>query len=172
MKTLPFTKPPSDGKPVWKKALAALLRMFAWTYDFALALFVVAWVVWDEWVLHRLFGCGTGAWLDYHAAWMESIYKHCKQQNVAEWKADVLSCLPDLLEYSILWILSALLVHWGRRLLGTTPGEWTFSVRRPPLPPPAGGLWRRLLRAAAGIAALLAVLVLWALLDLQVLDPV
>jgi hypothetical protein len=162
----------SDGKPIWRKTFSALLRILGWTYDFLLSLFVVSCVLWDELVLHGLFGLSSGAWTDHQVGRSEALYKIGQQHGLAEWQADLLSCLPELLEFIGVMTLSVLLVLWFRRLLRTTPGEWSFSVRRPPLPPPAGGFLRRFFRVAAGFAALVGAVILWGILELWVLDPV
>ena len=172
MKYLQPKLPHAGGKPFWRKAVSALLRLSAWTYDFLLALFIVFCVVWDELVLHGLFGFTSGAWTDHQVGRSEALYKLGKQHALGEWQADLLSCLPELLEFVGVMALSVLLVRWFRRLLRTTPGEWAFSVRRPPLPPPVGGVLRRILRVAAGFFALVGVVILWIILELWVLDPV
>ena len=172
MKTLQPKLPSANGKPLWRKAVSLLLHMAAWAYDFLLALFVVSCVVWDELVLHGLFGFTSGAWTDHQVGRSEALYKIGQQRGMAEWQAELLSCVPELLEFVGVVTLSVLLVHWFRRLVSTTPGEWAFSVRRAPLPSPAGGVSRRVLRVAAGFAALVGVVILWLILELWVLDPV
>ena len=172
MKTLQPENPSPDAKPVWRKAVSALLRLAAWTYDFLLALFAVSCVLWDELVLHGLFGYTSGAWTDHQVGRSEALYKLGQQRGLAEWQADLLSCVPELLEFIGVMTITLLLVHWFRRLVRTTPGEWAFSVRRVPLPPPAGGVGRRLLRIAAGFGALLGVVILWLILEMWVLDPI
>lgn len=172
MKTFQPSLPAVDGKSAWKKAVSSLLRLSAWTYDFLLALFVVSCVVWDEMVLHGLFGYTSGAWTDHQVGRSEALYKIGQQRGLAEWQADILSCVPELLEFIGVMTLSVLLVRWFRRLVRTTLGEWAFSVRRAPLPPPVGGFLLRFGRVAAGFAALVGVVILWGILELWVLDPV
>lgn len=172
MKTFQPKLPAVEGKPVWRKALSAFIRISAWVYDFLLAVFVVSCVLWDELVLHGLFGFSSGAWTDHQVGRSEALYKLGKQHALAEWQADLLSCVPELLEFIGVMTLSVLLVRWFRRLLRTTPGEWAFSVRRAPIPPPAGGFRRRVSRIAAGFVALVGIVILWGILELWVLDPV
>lgn len=172
MKALQPKDSAAERKPGRKKAVSTFFRMLAWAYDFLLALFVVSWVIWDALVLDCLFGCSSGAWTDYQVARSEALCKFGRQRALSEWQTDLLSCLPELLECIVLVALSLLLVRWFRRFVRTTPGEWTFSVRRDPSPPPAGGFPRRVCRAVAGLAAFIAVVILWTLLEMYVLDPI
>lgn len=142
------------GKPVWKKAIGALLRASAWLYDFVIAFIVVAWWVWGALVQRWIFGCSGQAWVDYSMGWEQDIYAFELERGLSEGLAHFIAGLPLLFEYVLLMTLSALLVRWVRRFVRTTPGEWTFSVRREPLPPPGGGVSRRLGRIVAGLVAL------------------
>lgn len=152
--------------------MTAIRRLLAWLYDFALALFVAGWVVWDTLVLGGLLGYSSGAWADQMVSWDVALSRYGEQRGFADWLPGLLGCLPWLLELGFLLAVAALLVRLLRRFARVTPGEWAFSVRRAPSPPPAGGFVRGFLRAAGGIAAFAAVLFLWSLLDLFVLDPV
>lgn len=147
-------------------------RILAWLYDFALALFVAGWVVWDTLVLGCLLGYTSGAWSDQMAIWDEALSRYGHQRGLPDGLTALLANLPWFLETGLLLAASVLLVRMLRRVTRATPGEWTFSVRRPPLPPPAGGFVRVLLRAAVGITAFAALFVLWVLLDMTVFDPI
>lgn len=172
MNPMSLEKPAADGKSIWRKVVRAHFRVLAWGYDFLLALFVVSWVIWGELVLNRLFGVGSGAWVDYKVGWEEALYQFELKRGLADGQAHFLSCLPELFEYAVLWILAALVVRGMRRVFRRTPGEWTFSVGRGPGAAPAGGWWRRLGRGIAGIAGFVALVILWTILDMWVLDPV
>lgn len=172
MNELNTTVTTATGENAWRKVVRAHLRVLAWGYDFLFALFVVSWVIWGELVLNRLFGVGSGAWADCKMCAEEALYQFELKRGLAAWQAHFLSCLPELFEYVLLWILAALLVRWMRRVVRTTPGEWTFSVRRNPCPAPVGGWRRHLGRSLAGIAAFAALVILWTILDMWLLDPV
>lgn len=152
--------------------MTSIRRVLAWLYDSALALLVAGWVVWDGLVLGWLLGYSSGAWADQMVSWDVALFRYGKQRGFADWLAGLLGCLPWLVELGILLTAAAVLVHLLRRCVRVTPGECTFSVRRPPMSAPGGRSVRGLLRAAGGIAAFAAVLLLWSLLDLFVLDPI
>ncbi len=151
--------------------MSAFRRILACSFDFALALFFAWGIVWNTLVLQGLLGFSGGAWADQMAALDAALRRFALQRGLRESTAALLGNLPWLLELALLLAAAALLVRLLRRFARVTPGEWTFSVRRPPLPPPSGGTARLLLRAAVGLVAFAAVLVLWSILDFFVLDP-
>lgn len=138
--------------PVWKKVIRILLRMMAWLYDFVIVFVVVAWGFWSNLVWWRVFGVSPGS--DYAEGWEQDIYAFELKRGLSEGMARFVAELPWWFEFVFLVTLSALLVRWTRRFVRTTPGEWTFSVRRAPRRPPADGISRRLARILAGIFAL------------------
>lgn len=152
--------------------MTAIRRELACLYDFAFALFVAGWVVWDNLVLGWMLGYPSGAWGDQMVSWDIALSQYGKQRGFADWLAGLLGYLPWLLELVILLAVAAVFVRLLRRVVRVTPGEWTFSVRRDPMPPSDGEFVRGLFRAGGGIAAFAAVLLLWSMLDLFVLDPI
>ena len=145
-------------------------RFAAGLYDWVLCLVVVAWVFWDELFLHRYLGLSPSAWMNHQICWGCELVRYGAKEGLASWRLDILEELPFGLEALALSAGAFLFARVLRRLLRVTPGEWTFSLRRPPSPPPR--LPARLLRIAAGLAALAAVAVLWSLADILWLNPV
>jgi hypothetical protein len=164
----PATTAFRDGCPRVRRPFGKLptpfRRALAWLYDFSAALFVVAFVLWEELVLNRLLKCPGQAWSDFQTSWSVELERYAEQNGLAAWRAGLLSSLPMGLENAILLLAAVLLVLLLRRFLRVTPGEWTFSSRRSPAPLPPPGFGRSLLRAAAGLAAFAAILLLWTVL--------
>lgn len=149
-----------------------LLRALAAFYDWLVCLCIMSWVVWGELLLHRLLGLSSGAWTDIQVGWSCELVRFGERNGLPAWKLSLLDSLPWLAELTALYAVSILIVMLLRRILRVTPGEWTFSVRRPPASPAPGGIGRLLLRVLAGLAAFVVGVVLWTLASITYLDPV
>jgi hypothetical protein len=127
-------------------------------------------LVWEELIFHRLFAIHAGAHTDYLVGWGEELASHGRSEGLAAWRVEVLRDLPSTVEFQALASLGILLAMLLRPLFRVTPGEWAFSVRRSPLPPPPGGISRKLWRATGGLAAWFGFHCLCAILSM-LLDP-
>ncbi len=143
----------------------------AWLYDWLAAWSILACVVWEELILRRLLSIHPGAHADYLVGWGEELARHARESGLFPWRQAVAANLPWAVEtvaVGALAAFSALLLH---RMLRVTPGEWMFSVRRPPHARPTDGFFRKILRAAVGLAAFAGCAVAWGVLDVFLLNP-